>query len=242
MATRASGIPWIRVGAESAAIVISILLAFSINAWWEQRQEAQEVRQILQNLQAEFTEYRGLLERGLERTSEQADDARDLAIAATTASAIPVHIMDGYLWSLFFSPTFDPPNGTRDALIASGRLELVPNPRLRSLLTGWQTTVEEVRDNQLAMRGFVLTVLTPYLAEQGVPVSRFHPEMKDDPSFPKIPEEDARQIYGRLLADPEFRTLAATRYAWFNPEEFERAIDHAEEILALTDAELVDRE
>ena len=32
-------IPWLRVFAEGAVIVVSILLAFGIDAWWEGRQE-----------------------------------------------------------------------------------------------------------------------------------------------------------------------------------------------------------
>ena len=49
-------IPWPRLVAESGAIVISILLAFSIDAWWAERQEnAREGRQI----QALITEFEG---------------------------------------------------------------------------------------------------------------------------------------------------------------------------------------
>jgi hypothetical protein len=32
-------IPWTRIAVESIAIVASILVAFAIDAWWEERQE-----------------------------------------------------------------------------------------------------------------------------------------------------------------------------------------------------------
>ena len=40
--------------AEGAAIVVSILLAFAIDAWWEERQERTEEQQILLDLADEF--------------------------------------------------------------------------------------------------------------------------------------------------------------------------------------------
>ena len=41
-------IPWLRIGAESVAIVASILVAFGIDAWWEGRQSQRaEVRQLV---------------------------------------------------------------------------------------------------------------------------------------------------------------------------------------------------
>ena len=47
-------IPWPRVFAESAAIVISILLAFGIQAWWEERVERNDESEQLQRLRTEF--------------------------------------------------------------------------------------------------------------------------------------------------------------------------------------------
>jgi hypothetical protein len=61
-------IPWTRLIAEGLAIVVSILLAFAIDAWWEQRQDTAEERRILVSLRDEFTEIRALLnERSLAR-------------------------------------------------------------------------------------------------------------------------------------------------------------------------------
>jgi hypothetical protein len=51
-------IPWFRVFVEGVVIVGSILLAFGIEAWWDGRQERQEVAQSLE-----------LIARDLERDS-----------------------------------------------------------------------------------------------------------------------------------------------------------------------------
>jgi len=43
-------IPWGRLSVEAAAIVTSILLAFAIQAWWEERNEADLEQRILSAL------------------------------------------------------------------------------------------------------------------------------------------------------------------------------------------------
>ena len=48
-------IPWPRIFAEGAAIVVSILLAFAIQAWWEGANERDEEQRILSALCSEFT-------------------------------------------------------------------------------------------------------------------------------------------------------------------------------------------
>jgi hypothetical protein len=47
-------VPWVRIIAEGAAIVVSILLAFGIQAWWEGRQERRVELDILSGLRSDF--------------------------------------------------------------------------------------------------------------------------------------------------------------------------------------------
>ena len=79
-------IPWSRIGAESVAIVASILLAFAINAWWEDKLERDLETQQLSRLRAELeVNVAGLdgfggIERSLETgigIVEQIEDAQD---------------------------------------------------------------------------------------------------------------------------------------------------------------------
>ena len=55
-------IPWPRIFAEGVAIVISILLAFSIEAWWDDRQYEEDEKQILISLLENFRAKRVLVE------------------------------------------------------------------------------------------------------------------------------------------------------------------------------------
>ena len=52
--TNKQPIPWKRVFVEAAAIVAGILLAFAIDAGWDERNEREEEKEILQSLVVEF--------------------------------------------------------------------------------------------------------------------------------------------------------------------------------------------
>ena len=52
--TTIENIPWKRLSVEALAIVGSILLAFAIDAWWEERLDRQIERNDLERLHAEF--------------------------------------------------------------------------------------------------------------------------------------------------------------------------------------------
>ncbi len=57
-----NNIQWKRISAEGAAIVVSILLAFTIEAWWEKYQDRSEEQGILLGLKSEFEQNLGLIE------------------------------------------------------------------------------------------------------------------------------------------------------------------------------------
>ncbi|VUX55771.1 conserved exported protein of unknown function, partial [uncultured Woeseiaceae bacterium] len=53
-----NNIQWKRLSVEAAAIVASILLAFTIDAWWDDKKEREDERAILSSLLAEFEQVR----------------------------------------------------------------------------------------------------------------------------------------------------------------------------------------
>ena len=50
--------PWPRVLAEGAVIVVSILLAFGIDAWWDDAQRTREAHAMLETLSEEIRDAR----------------------------------------------------------------------------------------------------------------------------------------------------------------------------------------
>jgi len=61
-----SGLPWLRIGAESGAIVLSILLAFALEAWWDnnrnQAEEGEIIERFIVDIQADSVLFAGFAE------------------------------------------------------------------------------------------------------------------------------------------------------------------------------------
>ena len=57
-----NNIQWKRISAEGAAIVVSILLAFSIEAWWEDFRDREEEQGVLLGLKSEFEQNLSLID------------------------------------------------------------------------------------------------------------------------------------------------------------------------------------
>ena len=63
-------LPWTRIALEGVVIVISILLAFGIDAWWDRRQAAERFQETLGSLEAAFVENIRGIDEHLERADE----------------------------------------------------------------------------------------------------------------------------------------------------------------------------
>lgn len=198
-------------------IVVSILLAFGIDAWWEGRQEREEEREILLGLEAEFidlhqrlvgwAEYnrQGIrsIERFLSDTMPRLDTREvDAAFMAGTV----VNVLDQ--------------GGALDALLASGRLELIEDRALRERLAKWPDWLEDIHTNDLSARDFAMREIAPVLASRGWPAEEWvcRPPDECGGAAPATP----RQV--DMARDPQIRALLTIRRGWMQGS----AVDHAE--------------
>ncbi len=94
-------IPWLRLAAEALLIVVSILLAFGIDAWWDARQDRVAELRVLRNLRDEFVQTRDLLRTSIEWHRDCGEGAvrlsrweglNDDTDPAEVASWVPVHV------------------------------------------------------------------------------------------------------------------------------------------------------
>jgi hypothetical protein len=234
-----SAVPWLRLTAQGVAIVASILLAFAIDAWWQGRLGEGEKRQILVSLQNEFEIHRStLIERELRWTERETSIVRLLQLMQSGEFPGPA-VMDTLVDDLTYPGTWDPGSGARDALIASGRLELIDNLELRNQLSEWQGRVDEVRDNEAASREMILRIFNPFLSERGVPMDRVVAHDVESWPAPLTSDADAARAYRAILADPTFASYAAVRYAWLNLDEYRETIVFADSILQAIESELL---
>ncbi|TFG65899.1 MAG: hypothetical protein E4H28_03190 [Gemmatimonadales bacterium] len=233
-----SAVPWVRLAVEVAAIVGSILIAFAIDAWWQERQEDKAEREILVSLQDEFTFHRATLARDKEFwAGNEASVSRLMQLFRSGEIPGPM-VMDTLFLGLTWMHTWDPGSGASDALIASGSLELIENIGLRNNLSKWQSRVDEVRDNELVAREMNLKTIMPYLAERGFSFSRASRIVGEDWPAPVASDAEAARVNRVLLSDPVFEGYVAMRYIWFDQAEYSNAMALADSILVAIEAEL----
>lgn len=241
MATRQ--IPWPRIVAEGVAIVVSILLAFGIQAWWEERRDRIEEVEILRGLDQDFSLYEQRLETFEARARRTMRLLTPLLEAGPPTFGDPPApaVSDSALYFMSVIATLEATGGTLEALLSSGRMELLQNRHLRAELTSWPNVVSDIRDNELDRRGFDLNIVTPFLVSRGVPLSRVGAVSFDWPT-PQATDEQATGIYADLFRDPSFSSIAAEVYrtAANSAQEYAQAKDRAATMLVEIRAELGD--
>lgn len=161
-------VSWRRFAGESFVIIASILLAFAIEAGWQNRLETRAQHLQLLALYEDFGENLAELEdreatvRGVVHHQLQL-----LALLRAAPAGVELQVPDSLVRMLREVGTIDPVQGTLDALIGSGRLDQVSNPSLRAALTEWPRLVSDVRTDQLEALQYMMKELIPYLATQG---------------------------------------------------------------------------
>lgn len=157
---------------EMILIVASILLAFALDSWWDERKDREEEHEILLGLRDEFNHGRGLL---VDRIDQHETDLRKMeALLAAMHEGRWVSgefQIDESLAAMVAPPTTDLGKGVLDALISSGRIELLQNRELRTRLSAWANVFGEVSDDEHMSRDFVFERVIPYMIEHAVPIS-----------------------------------------------------------------------
>jgi hypothetical protein len=219
-----------RILIEMVAVVASILIAFSLDAWWTRRAEARTETAHLRALRSDFEQNVARLRVHIEREERIADASRRLllvAISPTTPS--PEDSLGSLLGQVFNSGRFDPVMGAYEAVVNSAGLDQVRDDSLRLALAEFASALqgryEERFSDELyfdftrsfmGRLGFTAAVVSDSLvAADGAAVS---------PS------------QGALLGDPRFREHLALRYMAESgvAGAYRGLLEKAERILDLT--------
>jgi hypothetical protein len=231
---------WPRLGAESTAIVLSILLAFAIDAGWDERQERGEEAEILESLAVEFEQYRDRFARRSEFYEQTAANIVWL-LDEVDFSSSELERLDEGLLAFVGAPTLEVGSGVNTELVASGRVSLISDPTLRRIVSTWQGRLDEITDDEIVVRQYVTTVLVPYLASLNAPLGRASRIPKGAAWRLSVTSDDeALIIYRALVDEPEFRALASWRYDWAlsSAQGFGRGVAAADSALSVVRANL----
>jgi hypothetical protein len=122
-------IPWLRVFAEGAVIVVSILLAFGIDAAWEERQEREREATALLSLQADLVADSIELEALRRRLVVWREGAG--WVDQHVGRDVPADSVEIVLRRLFAFNLYQPVSSVYDGLRDSGQLGLLSDDALR---------------------------------------------------------------------------------------------------------------
>lgn len=159
-------IPWLRILAEGGAILLSILLAFWIDAWWDDRADGQQERALLNALLQDFQATRNEFET-ISVNHKKVFGSMEQILYWAEAGSVPEDDrleVDVRLSNVFYTPTFDPPMGAVDTILASGRLDLLSNATLVTELTRWSSMVEDLNQREEAAANHFYQTIYPYLS------------------------------------------------------------------------------
>jgi len=163
---KGADIPWKRLSAEAAAIVGSILLAFWIDAWWDDQSDARQERALLGALLQDFETAKdefGKTRAGHNKVFSSMEKILYWAEAGSVEEDEQAEV-DVVLSNVFYRNTFDPPMGAVDTILASGRLDLLSNTTLVTELTRWKSLVEDLNEREAAAANHFYQTVYPYLS------------------------------------------------------------------------------
>ena len=158
---------WKRRLVEGVAIVVSILLAFAIDAWWDRRAATVQAIAILQGLQADFRDSQAHLEQWLAGNRKiQSNTAVFLARVRSAHRNDLITVTEAMIGAPIGAPTYDPTTATLDAALSSGQIELIENRELREALSVWRQLMADTREDEFLIREIVVHQLVPILSSQ----------------------------------------------------------------------------
>lgn len=152
---------WFRIVAEGVVIVVSILLAFGIDAWWDGQQRHDEERQVLSQLAQGLRVDREEFQRRLDLHRDQEADVIALVDDLRIGPESGAHIRDR-LGSLFDWIGVTANAAPYESLKSSG-LDLIASENLRlALIRYYENSIGMVMNAWENDRDFVQDMALPY--------------------------------------------------------------------------------
>jgi len=205
-------VPWLRVGAESIAIVFSILLAFSINAWWEDRQDRGEESQLLDSLKIELQSNLNRIEVELSYRDAVVESILKIFAAADGKASIEPQELDALIGDITWWADADFARGVIDQITQGGKLSLVEGEELRQLLASLPHLYELTRQIESDDKDITRNVINPFLSANAAFSQIANTLINGRPGTGELPTEPlyptlSRRDHSYLLQNEEFQAI-----------------------------------
>lgn len=195
-------IAWLRLTAEGVAIVLSILLAFGIDAWAERARTEADQRVFLTSLEGEIA-----------RAIHELDTARayqeTVVEAARRWRSVTVDDHPDTIAALIDRSThFASPRislASAEALLSAGLIADVADPEVRNWISVWPRQQERLRTALDPVVSFATVELFRYFASKGWSYASVVSDLATDSVSTPIGADPA--LMRRVATDPGLRTL-----------------------------------
>ena len=229
-------------------IIGSILLAFGIQAWWDETRERDEESRLLEAVLEDMRANLVLIETNSSyHRAAVAAEREILSLAGQAPSTITLQATDSLIADVswwFGSAHWH--TGALEALTRGGRLEVIRDEELRHTLASWTRIIDEVRLTEDQENEFFDDALMPFMRREA-----WVPQIADLAQV--LPGTDLAPGYGRvnwatetrdhrpLLLSPEFQNLVLHKL-WVQVDilsAYEAFSEQLQELIGQVEAEAV---
>jgi hypothetical protein len=149
---------------QGATIIFSILLAFSIDAWWAQRNHNLIEIEQLTSIKSELELGLNNLDNVLDAVNFHSKNIDSLIILMENAKQIPFQVSGPLLGSSIMWRTSDVSISTLNSIMASGSLNQLTNAELRVKLANLPAIQLDLTEDEITAKEFVENQMVPFLA------------------------------------------------------------------------------
>jgi hypothetical protein len=187
-------------------VVGSILIAFSLDAWWDERADKRVEAAHLRALRSDFEQNVTRLTELIAQEEQIADASRRLLLAATSSHVTSLaDSTSNLLGQVFNSSRYDPVMGAYEAVVSSGGLDQVQDDSLRLALADF-ASLAEGRYYERFSDQLYFDFVRSYTGQLGFSAA----VVATDSSTVRRGTVTARQV--ELVREPKFREHLALRY------------------------------
>lgn len=228
---------WRRLVIESVAIVLSILLAFAIDAWWQEHQDRGRETAVLRGLLRDYRSSRPELAARLRLARRMArNNALLQEILSAAAAGSTVSVPDSLIHAVIGGPTYEPATDALDAAVASGEIELIRSEAIRQELAAWRRALIDTSEDEREVRRISDEQVEPLLAGS-LDLGPYYAETLSWAIDERLVNPAG---HGGVRASPELASVLGLRgfYARFSAEDLAGLLESLDRIVGLLETEL----
>jgi hypothetical protein len=237
--TEPEKVQWTRLSAEAVAIVASILFAFAIDAWWDEEQERENLRDLLVGLRDD-------LQQGKEYVAfrQEVAIAREKSIIELLEAAFDQdsklseasidRLLSDMVWYFDDVPISE---GGINSLIYSGILGSIENEKLRREIADWPRAIIYIRNQLKEDYDVYIDVWMPFMRDYGY-LPQIYKTITHVPGHSELPysglliQPKETINHSSLLGDKRFHNILV--HLWDVQNNLQGTYDDAESRLDLS--------